>query len=292
MLGRTHFATLLFLVGAAVLGSPSAGAAVVSMPDTAQGGPGMVVGVPISVSPGDGVLGIDMTITYDAAVLQAQNVTVSGIAAGQGFALVRNLNTPGVILISEYALQDPLVGSGEIATIQFLVNGAPGATSNLTFTSVSINEHAIPEQIDNGLFTVTCAGAANGTACDDGNPCTANDACQNGVCTGVTVPAPAEAANVRLAADLASISWDPVPGATAYDVLRGLVSELPVGSGPGESCLATGIASATTSDPATPPVMNSFWYLVRGRNACGNGTYGFRGVGGAPGAERTSTACP
>ncbi len=295
MRDRTHFELLLFIVGVAVLGSTSAGAAVMSMPDNAQGGPSALVGVPISVSPGDGILGIDMTITYDSAVLLAQNVTVSGIAAGQGFALVRNLNTPGVIIISEYALADPLVGSGEIATIQFLVTGAPGATSNLTFTSVAINENAIPAVFDPGLFTVTCAGAANGTACDDGNSCTVNDTCQAGVCTGVVLTVPAEIANVTFGADHSTIVWSSASGAgpgTVHDVLRGLVSELPVGSGAGESCLAPGIAEATASDPAIPPVMNSYWYLVRGRNACGAGSYGFRQVGGAPGAERTSTSCP
>jgi hypothetical protein len=31
----------------------------------------------------------------------------------------------------------------------------------------------------------------NGTACDDGNPCTTNDTCQNGVCTGTPVVCPA-----------------------------------------------------------------------------------------------------
>ena len=270
--------------------------ATVSMPDNAQGGPSVLVDVPISVTPGNGILGVDMTITYDTAVVLAQNVTVSGIAAAQGFAVIRNLNTPGVIVISEYALQDPLVGSGEIAKIQFLVAGTPGATSNLTFTSVIINENAIPAVLDPGRFTVTCAGAANGTACNDGNACTANDACQAGACTGgVALTVPAEIANVTFGADHSTIVWNSASGAgpgTVHDVLRGLTSQFPVGSGPGESCLAPGIAAATASDPATPPVGSSYWYLVRGRNACGTGSYGFREVGGAPGAERTSTSCP
>jgi hypothetical protein len=271
-------------------------AAIVSMPDNAQGGPNVLVDVPISLNPGNGMLGIDMTITYDAAVVQAQNVTVSGVAAAQGFALVRNLSTPGVIIISEYALQDPLVGSGEIAKIQFLVTGAVGATSALTFTSVIINENGIPAVLDNGLFTVTCAGAANGTACNDGNACTANDACQAGACTGgVALTVPAEIANVTFGEDPSTIVWNSASGAgpgTVHDVLRGLANQFPVGSGPGESCLAPGIAAATASDPETPPVGSSYWYLVRGRNACGTGSYGFREVGGVPGAERTSTSCP
>ncbi len=117
------------------------------MPDTAQGGPGAVVQVPISVTPGDGILGIDMTITYNPAILTAQNVTVSGIGATAGFAVVRNLTTPGVIVISTYATGDLLSGSGEFLRIQFLVVGTPGTTSNLTFTAASINEGAIPATI-------------------------------------------------------------------------------------------------------------------------------------------------
>jgi hypothetical protein len=264
-------------------------AATVSMPDNAAGGTGTVVQVPISVLPGTGILGIDMTIAYDAAVLTAQNVTVSGIAAAQGFAVVRNLNTPGVIVISEYATQDALVGSGEIASIQFLVIGPFGATSALHFSNVSINENGIPATPDDGLFTVTCTGAANGTACNDGNACTASDACQAGVCTGAPLSIPGEVTNLRLGADKATISWDPASGAgpgTVHDVVRGTTNQLPVGAG-AETCLASGIAAATASDGSTPS-SSSYWYLVRGRNACGTGTYGFR----TSGAERTSSTCP
>src|SRR5262245_60344844 len=88
--------TIGWMLGAALTVSTVAGAAVVRLPDTAQGGNGTVVDVPITVDPGNGILGIDMRITYDAAVLTAQNVVVSGPAASQGFALVRNLSTPGV----------------------------------------------------------------------------------------------------------------------------------------------------------------------------------------------------
>jgi Lamin Tail Domain/Cohesin domain len=268
---------------------------VLGMPGDTNGGPGAIVQVPISAIPATGIFGIDMTVQYDAAVIQAQTVTVSGIAASQGFALVRNLNTPGVIIISTYATEDALSGSGEIARIQFQVVGTPGATSHLTFTSASINEGAIVAAPDPGLFTVTCAGAANGTACNDANACTTGETCQTDACTGGSaLPVPGEIANVKFDADDAVLTWDSAgatgPG-TVHDVIRGVVGELPVGTGT-VSCLASGISVATASDPATPPAMTSYWYLVRGRNACGMGTYGFRESGGAPVAERTSNACP
>jgi hypothetical protein len=136
----------------------------------------------------------------------------------------------------------------------------------------------------------------NGTVCDDGNSCTANEACQAGACTGgVPLQVPAEVTNVAFAADHSTITWDSAlaagPG-TVHDLLRGLVSQLPVGAGVAESCLAPGTSAATASDLSAPPSGNSYWYVVRGRNACGTGTYGFRGVGGVPGAQRTSNSCP
>ena len=152
----------------------------------------------------------------------------------------------------------------------------------------------------------TCTGASatcpadvqqpNGTSCSDGNSCTANEACQSGVCTGgVPLVIPAEVAGVAFAADHQTLTWTSAiaagPG-TVHDVLKGIVSQLPVGTGGGEACFASGIAAATASDPGSPSSGSSYWYLIRGRNSCGTGTYGFRRTGGAPGAERTSTACP
>jgi hypothetical protein len=159
---------------------------ILSMPDSAQGGSGAIVEVPMSVSPGNGILGVDLTITYNPAVLSAQDVTVSGIGAAAGFALAKNLTTPGVIVVSTYATGDLMNGSGEFLRIHFLVTGSPGDTSSLTFASASINEGQIAPTIDHGLFSVTCAGASDGTACSDGNACTQTDTCQAGVCTGAT----------------------------------------------------------------------------------------------------------
>ena len=144
---------------AIVSSSIAQAATVLSMPDTAQGAPGAIVQVPISAAPADGVFGIDMTVTYNPAVLQAQNVTVSGIAATAGFSLIKNLNTPGTIIISMFGPGDPLAGSGPIAQIQFQVLGARGTTSALTFTSAVINEGHIVASLDNGLFTVPTLGA-------------------------------------------------------------------------------------------------------------------------------------
>jgi hypothetical protein len=85
--------------------------------------------------------------------------------------------------------------------------------------------------------------------------------------------------------------WDsalPLAGEeSVYDVIRGLVAELPVGGGASETCLATDLAEETVSDSSAPATGACFYYLVRARNTCGVGTDG-ETSGGAP---RTSDAC-
>jgi hypothetical protein len=292
-----------------------------------------------------------MTLHYDPSVVLATNVTTSGIAAAQGFGIARNLNTPGTIIISMYATQNPLSGSGEIARVFFSVVGGPGATSALTFFRAFINEGGIPATLDDGMFTVTCAGLSDGTACndgsactlnetcqggtctagsvvtcsavdpchdvgscdpatgvctnppkpdgsdcDDGNPCTASDLCAAGVCAGVPTQGPAEITNLGMQPDKTTLVWDPVAGAgagTAYDAARGALAGLPVGPGGGdEACVANGVGAATASDSTLPAAGGGFWYVVRAKSACGNGTYGFEERRGLPPAERVTTTCP
>jgi hypothetical protein len=264
---------------------------VLSMPDNAGGGPGSTVFVPISATPGDGILGIDMTIQYDPAVVLATNVTTSGIAAG--FGIAANVNTPGVIRISMFATSSAMSGSGEIARIEFHVAGAPGATSNLTFTLASINEGAISRVLDPGLFTVTCAGVANGTACNDGNACTTGDHCSAGVCTGTAVTAPGEVASVSFQNDGATISWNASADAGAvYDVVRGRLATLPVGPGGGdEVCGANDLTTTTFTDTTPVAVGDGFWYLVRAANSCTQGTYGNDAPPVGPPSVRVTTTC-
>ena len=92
--------------------------------------------------------------------------------------------------------------------------------------------------------------------------------------------------------DAETMTWNsaaPAAGsATVHDVLVGLISEFPVGSGAGEACLASGIAESSTTDTGIPPSGDGFWYLIRGRNNCEAGPYGTDSAG----TPRTSGACP
>ena len=89
-----------------------------------------------------------------------------------------------------------------------------------------------------------------------------------------------------------SITWTSdrlIAGAgTVHDVLRGPLAQFPVGTSPGESCLADSTPNASVSVASAPPPGAGFYYLVRGTNACGAGSYGF----GSSGSERISATCP
>ena len=110
------------------------------------------------------------------------------------------------------------------------------------------------------------------------------------------MPTPAEVdGGVRLArvAGAAVINWNLAARATSSDVLRGLVSALPVGPGAGEeACLADDTTATTATDGDPISTGAAFWYLVRGQSACGKGRYGFQGSHGVPTVPRLSTTCP
>lgn len=102
---------------------------------------------------------------------------------------------------------------------------------------------------------------------------------------------PAEVAYLRFN-NGTELSWDSLAAQSGvgvtYDGIRGVLAELPVGSGANELCLAPTVASSTLADHATPSSGDAFWYLVRGSNACGVGTYGHT----SNQVARTSAACP
>ncbi|MGH9869788.1 MAG: hypothetical protein ACREAA_16705 [Candidatus Polarisedimenticolia bacterium] len=89
----------------------------------------------------------------------------------------------------------------------------------------------------------------------------------------------------------AALGWTGLSEAgsgTTYDVVRGALDQLPAGSGPSETCLANNLPGTSLSDAALPVPGKGFFYLVRGSNACGPGTYGTQ----SSGAQRLSPTCP
>jgi hypothetical protein len=89
---------------------------------------------------------------------------------------------------------------------------------------------------------------------------------------------PREVSSVRFRSN-STLEWNSaVTGSgvgALYDVLRGTLSQLPPGSGPGEACLDA--TTRTLTDGAVPAPGTGFYYLVRASNACGEGSLGTGG---------------
>ena len=83
-----------------------------------------------------------------------------------------------------------------------------------------------------------------------------------------------------------TLAWAVEPRAATYDVARGALTELPVGFGAAETCIAAGTSALSWAVAQNPPPGEGYWYLVRGRNACGAGTWGPSSV-----VERLTGAC-
>ncbi|HET9299902.1 MAG TPA: hypothetical protein VFO11_08140, partial [Candidatus Polarisedimenticolaceae bacterium] len=102
---------------------------------------------------------------------------------------------------------------------------------------------------------------------------------------------PREVSGVTFAADKVTLKWSSAaPGAgtaTVHDVLRGNLHDLPVGTGASQVCLVSGQTGTSTTDLVRPSAGQGAWYLVRGRNGCGSGTYGAASSG-----TRVSSTCP
>jgi hypothetical protein len=108
------------------------------------------------------------------------------------------------------------------------------------------------------------------------------------VCAGTTITAPPEILNVVVDADHATFSWSAAAYATQYGAVRGNLAAFPVGIGGAEETCFTNLAETTLVDPAIPPLGTGFWYLSRGENACGIGTWGAQ----SDGTPRITTNCP
>ncbi len=72
-------------------------------------------------------------------------------------------------------------------------------------------------------------------------------------------------------------SWQPLGLGIVYDVASGLVSDLAQDGGTmGASCLANDLLEPFWADIRPDPSPGeAYYYLIRGSNYCGNGTYGF-----------------
>jgi cysteine-rich repeat protein len=155
---------------------------------------------------------------------------------------------------------------------------APGQTYELRFAEVD-NQHFLHQGVDNVSVTASLV-----EDCDDGNNVD-GDGCSAACVTESCLP-PDAVRGVAFLADSVTMQWN-AGGVELFDVAR---SDVPPGSGVAgtEACLAQATAAASVDDPSAPGPGAVLYYLVRGRNGCGPGTYGLASTGG----ERISGACP
>jgi hypothetical protein len=98
----------------------------------------------------------------------------------------------------------------------------------------------------------------------------------------------------------AGIDWTPLPGAAAYDLVRGDLGVLRASGGDFSAattaCLADDWAGTSRDEAAGPPAGSGWFYLARGLSCGGNGTYDSSGSGQAAprdaDIDQAAGACP
>lgn len=118
----------------------------------------------------------------------------------------------------------------------------------------------------------------------------AGDVCDSAPTDPGVITIPAEIPTLEVSTPPVTLTWtsaqESAGPATVYDVLRGSLNSFPVGTA--DACFASGVTLPSASEPEIPQPGTGFYYLVRGRNALGDGIYGYDGSG----AVLVSFACP
>jgi len=75
-----------------------------------------------------------------------------------------------------------------------------------------------------------------------------------------------------------TLSWTAASGATTHDVVRGGLLALHNSGGnfqiATQTCVADSAPGSSVTTGGTPSAGDGYWFLVRGRNCGGKGTYG------------------
>ena len=270
----------------------------------------------VPVGPGNFFVGVQQTnsayayVSYDSEIpVRANSFFLSGVppSTWSDFSPGNNFKPNIGVVLDRCNFTPTATNNGPLcagATLLLQSSVPAGASYSWTgpngFTSTQQNP-SLPSATSaaSGTYAVTVNGCSSptttsvtvvpsGAGCDDGNACTAGDVCGSGICSGTLISAPPETNGVSASADKATYSWSAAPFATQYDVVRGSTSALPVGPSAGDEVCFDNLPGPSLVDPAVPASGSAFWYLSRGENACGIGTYGTQ----SNGSPRITATCP
>jgi N-acetylneuraminic acid mutarotase len=218
------------------------------------------------------------TATFDAPSIRNDH---TGVWAGNRMVIWGGineglfLNTGGRYAVGPFADGD--------------LDGAPDFCDNCPGLS---NPDQSDDDVDQlGDLCDNCPSAANpGQANSDADPF--GDACDCAPSNSTVFAVPPEITGMSVLADDVTLSWTSAAAqagsSTVYDLARGEVGQLPLGTGAAETCVAPGTSSTSAVDVTTPAIKKAAWYLARGTNACGDGSYGTA----SNGTPRTLAICP
>jgi len=122
------------------------------MPDViGDSGGELVVPVDLVLCDGLDVLGIEVSLSWDASVLSIEDVSTG--AATSGWLVAANTSTPGVTHLA-LAGTSAVESSGAVADLSFRVIGKPGQVSVLHVDHAEVNEGQIGAAVSDGSVTV------------------------------------------------------------------------------------------------------------------------------------------
>lgn len=97
------------------------------------------------------ILAGDIILTYDPEVIEISNVIPGSLV--EDWPIAYNLETPGLLRIA-IADTAPITEGGEFLIISATAVGSPGDETEVGFTVGSLNESAIPTDLQPGLITI------------------------------------------------------------------------------------------------------------------------------------------
>ena len=183
---RTSVYALMLLLACTVY---TAGAMTISVSDTG-GAHDTTIDVPISVSTteGENIGAMDISLTYDPAVITATGVA-DGTLISDTDLIANYTGTSGIVNVSVVSLNG-INGTGSIAIIQFYVEGSDNDTSPLTFSRAEAYDldkpiiedgnvtgyEAMSVTPEDGMFTVSSVSPKTGDIDGSGGEPTMSDA--------------------------------------------------------------------------------------------------------------------